>query len=231
MQTAANKYPFFAYGLLTMKITDASVCPYPDGDSTLARIALEAAELGFDSIVAIGEGGHRVPGLEVLRGTVISAASQKDVIRQVRGPVVRRADVVFVNAGDTSFNRAIVSVKEVHVVRNIHNTRRNAFDHVAARSAAEHGVAVDVSMAPIIQYRGTRRQRVLQRYADVLSLQRRYDFPLTISSGACSILGQRSVRDVRGLCALFGMTGAEVSEALGSIGRLIEPERPVRVVR
>ena len=39
-----------------MKATDASVCPYPAGDSTLARMALEARDLGFDSIVVIGEG-------------------------------------------------------------------------------------------------------------------------------------------------------------------------------
>lgn len=213
-----------------MKITDASVCPYPAGNSTLSRMALEATELGFDSIVAVGDAGCLSTGLEVLRGAVISASSQKEVIRQVRKPAIRRADVVFVNAGDTAFNRAVVAVKEVHVVRNIHATQRNAFDHVAARSAAEHGVAVDISMAPIIQYRGTRRQRALQRYADVLALQRRYGFPLTVSSGARSILEQRSVREVGGLCALFGMTGAEVSEALSSIGRLVEPKRSVRVI-
>jgi len=91
-------------------------------------------------------------------------------------------------------------------------------------------VAVDISMVPLIQYRGTKRQRALQRYEDILLLHRRYGFPLTISSGACSILEQRSVREIRGLCALFGMTGVEVSEALASVGRLIEPEQPVRVV-
>jgi len=213
-----------------MKITDASVRPYPAGDSSLARMAAEAAELGFDSIVAIGEGALPGRGPAVLRGAVIGAASHKEVIRQVREPAVRRADVVFVNAGDISFNRAAVSVKEVQVLRNIHTTRKNAFDHVAARSAAERGVAVDISMVPLIQYRGTKRQRALQRYEDILLLHRRYGFPLTISSGACSILEQRSVREIRGLCALFGMTGAEVSEALASVGRLIEPEQPVRVV-
>ncbi|NLZ30623.1 MAG: ribonuclease P, partial [Methanomicrobiales archaeon] len=36
---------------------------------------------------------------------------------------------------------------------------------------------------------------------------------------------------IQGLCALFGMTGAEVREALSSVGRIIEPERPVRVIR
>ena len=214
-----------------MKITDASIHPYPVGDSTLARMALEAAGLGFDSIVAIGDVGHRPDGPEVLRGAVISAASQKEVIKQVREPAARRADVVYVNAGDISFNRSIVTLKGVHVVRSIHATRRNAFDHVAARSAAEHNVAVDISMAPIIQLRGTKRQRALQRYTDILSLQRRYGFPLTISSGARSILEQRSVRDLRGLCALFGMTGEEVSEALSSIDRITRPDQPVKVVR
>ena len=213
-----------------MKITDAGIHPYPAGDSTVARMALEAAEIGFDSAVVIGDAVHRSPGIEVLRGAAISAASVKEVLKKVRDPAVRRADVVYVDAGDISFNRAIVSIKEVNVVRSIHATRRNAFDHVAARTAAERGVAVDISMAPIIHLRGTRRQRALQRYADVLSLQRRYGFPLTISSDARSILGQRSVREIRGLCALFEMTGAEVTEALSSIGRIIEPHRPVRVV-
>ena len=213
-----------------MKVTDAGIHPYPAGDSTLARMALEAAELGFDSIVAIGDAGRQPPGATVVRGAVIGAVSIKEVVRQVREPAVRRAGVVYVDAGEIAFNRAVVTVKEVHVVRNIHAARRNAFDHVAARSAAEHGVAVDISMAPLIQCRGAKRQRALQRYADILSLHRRYGFPLTISSDARSILGQRSVREIRGLCALFGMTGAEVSEALSSVGRITESYRPVRVV-
>ena len=213
-----------------MKITDASVRPYPAGDSTLARMAVEAAELGFDSVVAIGEGAPRVGGPAVLRGAVISGASPKEVIKQVREPAAQHADVIFVNAGDIAFNRAVVSIKEVQVLRNIHAARKNAFDHVAARSAAQRGLAVDISLAPLIQYRGTKRQRGLQQYEDILLLHRRYGFLLTISSGACSILEQRSVREIRGLCALFGMTGAEVNEALASVGRIVEPDQPVRVV-
>ena len=213
-----------------MKITDAGMHPYPAGDSTVARMALEAGELGFDSVVVIGDAVCQPSSIEVLQGAAIGATSIKEVLKRVRDPAVRRADVVYVDAGDAAFNRAVVSIKEVNVVRSIHAARRNAFDHVAARTAAEQGVAVDISMAPIIHFRGTKRQRVLQQYADILSLQRRYGFLLTISSDACSILGQRSVRDIRGLCALFGMTGTEVTEALSSIGRIIEPHQPVRVV-
>ena len=72
-----------------MMATDANVCPYPAGDSTLARMALEAAELGFDSIVTVGGEGSQSCEIEVLRGIVISAPSQKEIIRQVRKPAAR----------------------------------------------------------------------------------------------------------------------------------------------
>ena len=35
-----------------MKITDACVYPYPCGDSSVRRMALEAKALGFDRLVA-----------------------------------------------------------------------------------------------------------------------------------------------------------------------------------
>ncbi len=37
-----------------MKITDACVYPYPFGDSSVRRMALEARSLGFDRLVAAG---------------------------------------------------------------------------------------------------------------------------------------------------------------------------------
>jgi len=212
-----------------MKITDACIFPYPDGDSTVSRMAIEAGELGFDSLVAIGDAGHRFScAVEILQGAIITARSVKEVLRD---PAVRRADLVCVDAGDLSFNRALASTKDVNVISKIHATRQNAFDHVAARTAAERGVAVEISIAPLIHLRGMKRQQALNRYADILALHRRYGFMLTISSAASSILDQRSVREIRGLCGLFGMTGAEVNEALSSVGRMIEPSGPVGAVR
>ena len=215
-----------------MKITDACIFPYPDGDSTVSRMAIEAGELGFDSLVAIGDAGHRFScAVEILQGAIITARSIKEVLRDLRDPAVRRADLVCVDAGDLSFNRALASTKDVNVISKIHATRQNAFDHVAARTAAERGVAVEISIAPLIHLRGMKRQQALNRYADILALHRRYGFMLTISSAASSILDQRSVREIRGLCGLFGMTGAEVNEALSSVGRMIEPSGPVGAVR
>jgi ribonuclease P/MRP protein subunit RPP1 len=212
-----------------MHATDASVCPYPAGNSSAGRMAIEASELGFDSIVVI-DGDPGVSGtLRILRGTVIGAPSVKDVLKQVQraGP---DADLVFVDAGDLAFNRAVVTAKGVSVLRNIHKSPKNSFDHVAARSAAERGVAVDISLYPIIHHRGIGRQRTLYRYADLLTLHRRYRFPMTISSNARSILDQRSVREVEYLCALFGMTSEEVAAALAAVESLVRPAHPVKVI-
>jgi ribonuclease P/MRP protein subunit RPP1 len=71
---------------------------------------------------------------------------------------------------------------------------------------------------------------VLQRYEDVLQLHRRFRFPLTISSGARSILDQRSVREITSLCSLFRMGTEEVFRALATCGEILERKGPVEEV-
>ncbi len=212
-----------------MDRTDACICPYPLGDSSVQRLALEAAELGFDSIVALDSTGAPRNGVRVLQGALIQEKTAKAVIGQVRR-AGSRAEVVLVDAGDLSFNRGILSVHGIHILRQIHRTPRNAFDHVAARMAAERGVAVDIDLQPLVQGRGSERQRALRRYADILRLQRHFGFPLTLSSSARSILDLRSPRECAALCSLFGMQESEVHAALASVGHLLSPRGAVRVV-
>jgi ribonuclease P/MRP protein subunit RPP1 len=213
-----------------MIATDGLVHPYPNGDSSLRRMALEARELGFDSIVAT-EWDHcdGVPGIVVTPGVLISANTVRGVISQLK----RTGDansLVLVNAGDNAFNRSVLSLKGIHILRNLHTTHKHSFDHITGRMAAEKGVAVDLDLRPLIHLRGNIRQKVLYRYQDLVRLQDRFGFPLTLSSNALSVLDQRSVRDMMHLTALFGLDKGRAGEALGTIGRLLSPERAVRVV-
>lgn len=213
-----------------MELTDACVYPYPAGDASVRRMALTARELGFDSIVGIGESvGGEYAGVRILQGAVIREQAIKDVIPAVKR-AESRADVVFVCAGDVTFTRTLSSLPGVGVITGIHLARRPGFDHVAAKSAAVKGIAVEITLVPLLQLRGHARQRVLQCYADILRLQRRYRFPLVIASGARSVLEQRSVRAVCGLCSLFGMREEEVVAALGNTGRIVEAAGPVEVI-
>jgi len=213
-----------------MKITDAAVFPYPGGDSTVRRMALEAKSLGFDSLVAVGSPAGTCEGVEILAGIVIQEASMKDVIARVKRARDAGA-VISVAARDNGFNRAVLTLKGVHILRGVHAADKKAFDHVAAKMAADSRVAVDLDLAPLVYGRGPARQRVLQRYRDLLVLERRFEFPLTLSSNAKSVLDLRAVREITGLCSLMGMDVADVELALGGIGRVMTPPEPaVKVI-
>jgi len=213
-----------------MMITDAAVFPYPCGDTTVRRFALEAKALGFDSIVAMDTPACSYGGVDILGGVLIREGSVKDVIPRVKR--VREAgSVIAVCAGDNGFNRAVIGLKGVHILRGIHTAEKNGFDHVAAKMAADNGVAIDIDLSVLVSARGMARQRAIHRYRDLMVLGQRFEFPLTLSSNARSYLDLRSVREIAGLCSLIGMDSDAAGRALGTIGRVTAPPEPaVRVV-
>jgi ribonuclease P/MRP protein subunit RPP1 len=210
-----------------MPLIDGCIHPWPEGDSSLRRMALAARELGFDQVVAAGGSGE-VPG--VLRGTVVAAPSVKEIVSTLQG-IPRGDRVVMVVSGDLAFNRGVIGLTGVRVLKGIHRSPKGAFNHVAAREAEAKGVAVELDLSPIIEGRGVQRQRVMVRYRELLDLHRRYHFPFTLASNARSILAQRSVRDMVLLARLFGMEEAEVMEALSSLDSILSGRSPVQVVR
>jgi len=213
-----------------MKITDAAVCPYPNGDSSVRRLALEAEALGFDSLVAIDTPSGKYGSVEVRNGLFIRNAGMKDVIAQVKRAKDSGA-VISVKAGDAGFNRGVVGLRGVHILRGVPAADRNAFDHVTAKMAADNGVAIDIDLSVIIAGRGIARQRAIQRYRDVLVLERRFEFPLTMSTYARSVLELRAVREVSGLCTLLGMDIPDVERAFAGVDRVTTPPKPsVRVI-
>ncbi|WP_292369275.1 RNase P subunit p30 family protein [Methanoregula sp. UBA64] len=206
-----------------MKITDACVVPYPLGDSSVRRMALEARSLGFDSIVVPDAPAQTICGVDVIPGVYLSGLPAKDVqnkAKRCRGT----GAMLSVQAGDNGFIRTVANTRGVHVLRGIYAADKHAFDHVAAKIAADNNTAVDIDLAPVIFGRGHQRQKAIHRYLDVMVLERRFEFPLTISSSARSVLGMRAVREVAGLCSLFGMDETGVQAALAGVARVMAPE-------
>jgi len=199
-----------------MKITDACVYPYPHGDSSVRRMALEAKELGFDRIVAADTPPGEFFGIEVFSGILIQQASVRDIPGRIKKDRNQQA-VVSVQAGDNGFNRAVIGLKGVHILRGIQSADKTAFDHVAASMAADNRVAIDFDLSPLISGRGISRQRVMQRYRDILVLERRFEFPLTISSHARSVLEMRAVREIAGICTLLDMDIPDIQTAFFGI--------------
>jgi ribonuclease P/MRP protein subunit RPP1 len=214
-----------------MKITDAAVFPYPSGDTSVRRMALEAKALGFDSLVAIDTPAGSFNGVDILSGVLVQDALMRDVIIRVKRAKDSGA-VVCVVAGDNGFNRAVIGQKGIHILRGIHAADKAAFDHVTAKMAADNNVAIDIDLSSFIFARGAARQRAIHRYRDVLTFERRFEFPLTLSTSARSCLDLRAVREITGLCSLIGMDLDDVEQALGGVGRVASLPLPaVRVIR
>ncbi|OPX67856.1 MAG: Ribonuclease P protein component 3 [Methanoregulaceae archaeon PtaB.Bin056] len=212
-----------------MRCTDACVYPFPLGDSSVRRMAQEAGELGLDSIVAVGARGCIFRGVEVVGGTVIQGRDQGEVQAALRR-MGKDPGVVMATAGDYALNRALLHMGRVRILRGIHATPGNSFDHILARMAAERQVAVDLDISVLVSGRDYTRQRALQRYADLVRLQSRFGFLLTLSSGARSILGMKSPRDMVALCGLFGLDEDDVEGAFLGIAKVLRPEKSVEVV-
>ncbi|HSA38608.1 MAG TPA: RNase P subunit p30 family protein [Methanoregula sp.] len=213
-----------------MKITDAAVFPYPCGDTSVGRLAIEAKTLGFDSLVAIDTPAGSFDGVEILCGIILPAASVRDIITRVKRSK-DSATVISVLARDNGFNRAAIGLKGVHILRGLQTADKNAFDHVTAKMAADNGVAIDIDLSALIAGRGIARQRAIQRYRDIMTFERRFEFPLTLSTYARSYLDLRAVREITGLGSLFGMDIPDVEKALGTGGLLTAPSVPsVRVI-
>ncbi|MFA5346687.1 MAG: RNase P subunit p30 family protein [Methanoregula sp.] len=213
-----------------MKITDACVYPYPCGDSSVRRMALEARSLGFDRLVADGISSGGDYSIEISNGILIRDTMMKDLISRVRQERNSNA-VVSVQAGDNGFNRSVIGLKGVHILRGVQSSDKTAFDHVTAKMAADNCVAVDIDLSPLISGRGVTRQRAIYRYRDILLLERRFEFPITLSSHARSILEMRAVREISGLCSLLDMDAPDVEKAFSGVDTVTtSPDPAVKVL-
>ena len=213
-----------------MKITDACVYPYPYGDSSVRRMALEAKALGFDRLVAADTPSGEFYGIEIYSELLIRETAVRDLVSRIKRERNNVA-VISVQAGDNGFNRSVINLKGVHILRGLHSADKNAFDHVAAKMAADNRVAIDLDLSPLISGRGFPRQRAMHRYRDILVLERRYEFPLTISSHARSILEMRAVREITGLYSLIGMDMPDVEKAFFGVDIITTPPNPaVKVI-
>jgi ribonuclease P/MRP protein subunit RPP1 len=213
-----------------MKITDACVYPYPFGDSSVRRMALEAKALGFDRLVAADTPSGEFYGIEIYSGIHIRDTAVRDLISRIKRERNNEV-VVSVQAGDNGFNRSVINLKGVHILSGLHSADKNAFDHVAAKMAADNRVAIDLDLSPLISGRGFTRQRTIHRYRDILVLRRRYEFPITLSSHARSILDMRAVREIAGLCSLIGMDTPDVEMAFFGVDIITTPPNPaVKVI-
>ena len=203
-------------------MTYEAVHARPDGDSTVARMALTASEYGYDGIVVRNHGDALadfdreaiadaydvdvVPGVEV-RADDPSQAS--GYVGNHRPDTV----VVAVHGGSVAMNRFAVEQAAVDVLA--HPMRADGdFNHVLAKEAAENGVRIEFSLRDVLDTTGGKRVRRLQSLRKLRELVDYYDVPYVVSADPASHLELRAPRELVALGESIGFTGEQIESGL-----------------
>ena len=209
-----------------------AVHAHPDGEATVARLAMTASEYGYEGVVVRNHGDSPAAydpdavaetyGVDVVPGVEVRAEDPSRASGFV-GNHRDRHTVVAVHGGDPAINRFAVEQPAVDVLA--HPTCEGEFDHVLARKAAENGVRVELSLRPLVTERGGSRVRAiegLRRLADILD---QYDTPFVASVDPRSHLDLRSPSDLAALAETAGLDAGTVRQGLAEWGRLAERNR------
>ena len=205
----------------------------PDGESTVARHALTAAEYGFDGIV-VRNHGDSLPeydptaisdeyGVDVVRGVEVRATNPSQASGFVGN---HRSDktVVAVHGGESRLNRFAVEQPAVDVLA--HPMRDGGdFNHVLAAEAAANGVHVEFCLGMVLRERGGRRVRAIQGLRKLRELVDDADAPFVVSGDPTSHLQLRAPRELIAVGEAIGFDPAQVREGLDAWSALAERNR------
>ena len=210
-----------------------AVTPRPDGTSTVARLALTAAEQGYDGVV-VRPPPDAVPdydapavadryGVDVVDGCEVRAPDRSAAAGAVRSQRDGRT-VVCVRGG--ALNRFAVEDPRVDVLAD--PMADGDVNHVLARAAADNGVRLEFAFGRVLRAHGGRRVQALRGLRKLREMVEQYDAPFVVSAGATSHLQLRAPRELLALGDLVGLSRAQVEAGLAEWGRLAERNRERR---
>ena len=210
-----------------------AVHAHPDGDATVARQALTAAEYGFDGIVVRNHTDARTDydpaalrqrfDVDVATGVEIRAPDPSRASGHL-GNHRPDATVVAVHGGDAAVNRFAVEQPAVDVLA--HPMRGDGdFNHVLARAAADNGVRIEFALGPVLASDGGSRVRAIQGLRKLRELVADADGPYVVSADSGSHLALRAPRELVAVGAAIGFTPAEIRTGLAEWGRLVARNR------
>jgi len=205
----------------------------PDGESTVARMAATAADCGFGGIVVRNHGGERAEydadaiaeryGVDVVDGVEIRAADTSRAGGYLGSHRPERT-VVLVHGGDPAINRFAVENARVDVLAHP-MAGDGDVNHVIAEAAAEHGVALEVDLSPVLRASGGRRARAI---ADLRKLRELIDHagaPYVVSADARSHLQVRAPRELVAVGEVVGFDREAIEAGMAEWKRIAARNR------
>lgn len=205
----------------------------PDGDSTVARLAMTAAEYGYDGIVVRNHGDAQTEydaeeiaetyGIDVVSAIEIrtgDAGQAGGLIGNYRS----KRTVVCVHGG--ALNRFAVEQPKVDVLA--HPMRDGDINHVLAKAAAENGVHLEFDFSDVLRADGGTRVQALRKLRKLRELVDAYDVPYVVSGTPHSHLQLRGPRELLALGETVGFDRDTIAAGLEAWGTIAERNRARR---
>jgi len=208
----------------------------PDGDSTVSRLALTAAEFGYEGVVVRNHGDEN-------HDADLAAVSREYDVDVVDGVEVRAEDpsrasgyvgnyrdertVVCVHGGTERLNRFAVEQPAVDVLAHP-MAGDGEFNHVLAKEAARNGVRVEFSLRRVLRAQGGRRVQAIGDLRKLREIVDHYDAPYVVSADPRSHLQLRAPRELRAVGDALGFDAEWVERGLAEWGRLAARNRERR---
>ena len=214
-------------------MTYAAAHARPDGDSTVARLALTAAAYGFDGLVVRNHGDapadydpdalREAAGIDVVTGVEVRA---DDPSRASGFVGDHRPDhaVVAVHGGEPALNRFAVEQPAVDVLAHP-MAGDGDFNHVLAKAARDNGVRVEFSFRRVLRSQGGRRVQALRGLRKLRELVEAYDVPHVVSADPTSHLQLRAPGELVATGKQVGFEADQIEAGLAEWGRLAERNR------
>jgi ribonuclease P/MRP protein subunit RPP1 len=210
-----------------------AVHAHPDGDASVARHALAAAEHGYDGVVVRNHGGRQAEydaatvcdefGVDVVAGIEL----RTDDRGQLSGLIDRYREertVVAVHGGDVATNRFACEQPGVDVLA--HPMRGDGdVNHVVVKAAERNGVRLEFNLADVLRADGGPRVRAIRGVRKLRELVEHYDAPFVVSGDPHSHLELRAPREVVAVAEAVGFTAEQVREGFREWGRLADRNR------
>ncbi|QSG06885.1 RNase P subunit p30 family protein [Halapricum desulfuricans] len=210
-----------------------AVHAHPDGDATVARLALAASEYGYDGLVVRNHGdalpeydADRISaeyGIDVVEGVEIRA----DDPGRASGFVGSHRDsrtIVALHGGTVELNRFAVEQPAVDVLAHP-MVGDGDFNHVLAKAAAKNGVHVELSLARVLRADGGERVQALRDLRKLRELLADADAPFVVSADPRSHLQLRAPRELRALGDVLGFDTDAIETGLAAWGDLADRNR------
>lgn len=205
---------------------------HPDGQSTVARLAVTAADYGFEGLVVRNHGEAATDyeadairqeyGVDVVDGIEIRAQDPAQASGYL-GALRPQTTVLCLHGGSTELNQFAVRQERVDVLA--HPTRHGDLNHVLVREAKEHGVRLEVNLGRVLRAEGGRRVQVLSGLRKLRELLEAYDAPYVVSGDPAGHLALRAPRELVAVGEAMGFDAEAIEAGLTEWGRIAAANR------